>query len=106
MQLVIMMTPVRVFFQVRAQSWKEWLFAIGGGLGSIPLSLLTRLILRLITKSLHSRGGSKISSVHPVLWAFLGVVQCMRSKRFDIITMFDAAFGNVFSSLSCRIILM
>lgn len=64
LQLVIMLTPVRVFFHVRGQSWREWLFATGTAAGCIPLSIVVKLVTRLFApKALDS---NKKSSVHPL----------------------------------------
>lgn len=54
-QLIIMMTPVRIFFRVQSQSWAEWLFAIGVGAGALPLSLLARLASRRSLAESQSR---------------------------------------------------
>lgn len=64
LQIVIIMTPVRLFFRVRTQSWQEWLFAVGVGAGSMPLAFLTKLISRAFErKSLNSRSPQAVQAI-------------------------------------------
>ena len=66
LQIVIMMTPVRIFFKVRYQSWEEWLFALAAGAGSLPIALLTKLISKPIMAALRRHKSRRKSLVHPV----------------------------------------
>lgn len=65
MQLVIMMTPVRVFFKVKQQNWQEWLFAIGTGAASMPLAFITKLIAKPLQQRFGPVFHRKKSIVHP-----------------------------------------
>lgn len=45
-QILIVESPINNFFKTTQQSWKEWLFAIAVGAGSLVVSFLTRLLSR------------------------------------------------------------
>ena len=46
LQLVIMFTPLSIFFNVDYQNWAEWLFAILAGAGSLVVSFIVKLVAR------------------------------------------------------------
>ena len=46
-QVVIMCVPqIGQFFKVRPQNWREWLFALAVGFGSILVAILTKVFSR------------------------------------------------------------
>jgi hypothetical protein len=46
LQVVIMFTPISIFFNVDYQNWQEWLFAIAMGAGSLVAAFLTKVVVR------------------------------------------------------------
>lgn len=63
-QVIIMETKLNMFFKVHGLEWEEWLASIAIGLGSIPFSLLTRVISRCARRHVnHPRRTSKVHSI-------------------------------------------
>ena len=47
-QIVIMVTPLSTFFKVEHQDWKEWLFAIALGAGSLLMAVAVKFVSRFL----------------------------------------------------------
>ena len=47
-QVIIMVTPLSTFFKVEYQDWKEWLFAIALGAGSLLMAMAIKFVSRFL----------------------------------------------------------
>ena len=47
-QIVIMVTPLSTFFKVEYQDWKEWLFALSLGAGSLLMAMAIKIVSRFL----------------------------------------------------------
>eukprot|EP00891_Asterochloris_glomerata_P007553 jgi/Astpho2/7553/e_gw1.00115.5.1_t len=48
LQVVIMVTPLSTFFKVVCQDWREWLFAIALGAGSLLMAMAIKFVSRFL----------------------------------------------------------
>ena len=47
-QVVIMVTPLSTFFKIVCQDWREWLFAIALGAGSLLMAMAIKFVSRFL----------------------------------------------------------
>ena len=77
-QVVIMVTPLSTFFKVEYQDWKEWLFAIALGAGSLLMAAATKSVSRFLPAiPCNYRPKANFRSAHVLLMiAFASNVLC------------------------------